>query len=120
MNQAPDPQWSEYLELAVAAMVASLARGISWVDPKTGKFSWLQLLQAAATAATIAIGAAAAQRQWNFPVPITAFLAVAGSLVGIPFFVTAFRSVADVGVQMFIRSRSGGGNASQDKPHDAP
>lgn len=103
MNGAPDPNWLDYLELTVAAMLASLARGASWQDPVTGKFSWSLLAQSLATAGTIAIGAAAAQEKWGFPPPITAFMAVVGALIGIPFFVVMFRSVATSLVQAYVR-----------------
>lgn len=105
MNAPGDPDWLEYLELTVAAVIASLARGITWSDPRTGYFSLQQLIVSIATSMTIAIIAAAAQAKWGFPVPITAFLAVFGSLVGLPFIVTAAQQIGTAALSMFIRSR---------------
>lgn len=78
------PYWLETLELTVVAMMTALARGAAWTDPRTGAFSVGQLIQALATAGTIAVLAAAGQSYWNFPWPITAGISVFGALVGLP------------------------------------
>lgn len=105
MSGGSDPTWLDYLELAVAAMIASLSRGASWRDPKTDAFSWSLFVQSMATAGTIAIMAAAAQQQWGFSVPVTAFMAVVGSLIGIPFFVAWFRLIGNAVVQAWLASK---------------
>lgn len=123
MNEPSGLDWWEYSELAIAAMVAALARGVNWTNPKTGAFSWQLMIQSVATAGTIAIGAAAAQQKWNFPVPITAFVAVVASLVGIPFFVAAFTAIADAAVKWFIAIRFPGvpnAKPTDGNPSDKP
>lgn len=114
------PYWLETLELTIAAMITALARGVAWYDPATGAFSLRQTVQALATAAVIAMLAAAGQSYWNFPWPITAGVSVFGALVGLPVIITAANGIAVWGLQRIGVKQSGDSNAKLDRPNDKP
>jgi hypothetical protein len=98
----PTTDWKELLWLSGAAMTAALARGIAWTDPKTGKFSPAQTVQAFATAGTIALISSGIQAKWSLPVPITALLSAGLSLVGLPAITATFQAAWGAGGNFFI------------------
>lgn len=84
-------------------MVASIALGWRWTDPKTGAFSAGQTVQAVATWLIFGEGTAAAQEHFHQPFWITGLFAAGLSLVGLPLITAAVQS----GFRIVLKSRFG-------------
>lgn len=107
-----DPTWIDLLKYSLIAMIASLAMGRPWADPKTGALSVPQTIQAVFTWLLFGVGTAAAQERFHQPFWITGLFAAGLSFVGLPVITT----VVQTGFQLFVKAKFGASNGPTDKP----